>query len=100
MSGHGIDVDRDMIAGWAEKEHEQFTHYRGRSALRRRQACNWVWYSILLCAVGLAFPIIYAAVALGYVLYGVWRYMAWKLESQALAHEAEYIKWRDIKEVW
>lgn len=100
MSGHGIDVDRDMIAGWAERERERFTYYVGRSALLRIQARNWVWYSVVLCLVGIAFPLIYAAVVLGYVLYGVWWYMARKSERQAMAHEAEYIKWRDIKEVW
>lgn len=100
MSGHGIDVDRGMIAAWADKERVLAEHFRRRGNLRRRQARNWVWNSVFLCVVGIAFPIIYAAVVLGYVLYGVWRYMAWKLESQALAHEAEYIKWRDIKEVW
>lgn len=100
MSGYGIDVDRDMIAAWANKERALAEHFRGRGNLRRRQARNWVWTSVFLCLVGIAFPIIYAAVVLGYVLYGVWLYKARGLEQQALYHESEYIKWNDIGEVW
>lgn len=100
MSGYGIGVDRDMIAAWADEERELAEHFRRRGNLRRRQARNWVWNSVFFCAVGIAFPIIFGAVALGYVLYGVWLYMAWRLGQQALSHESEYIKWRDIEEVW
>lgn len=100
MSGHGIDVDRDMIAAWADKERVLAEHFRSRGNLRRRQARNWVWNSVFLCVVGIAFPILYGAVVLGYVLYGVWLYKARGLELQALSHESEYIKWKDIEEVW
>lgn len=100
MSGYGIDVNRAMIAAWADEERELAEHFRRRGNLRRRQARNWVWNSVFFCAIGIAFPIIFGAVALGYVLYGVWIYMARGLERQALSHESEYIKWKDIEEVW
>ena len=100
MSGYGVDVDRDMIAAWAEDELQKRNGHRSNSLVLRRQAANWVWYSVILCLVGLAFPVIYAAVALGYVLYGYWRYRAWEESQLAASHGAEHRKWLDVLEVW